>query len=392
MQRIHLILAAALLVPGAALLTSPGTAGIVHAEEESAAERVARLMPDLLAENAEVRDRAERQILALGAAGRAEMERLARDTDPAKVRIAERLLASRAWTDVRPGEQRVRREGEAPADDVPSAMEERLRRLREQTESQLAEFEKRMRELQRSVAERLGERSGTDPQTKIVKQNGRWTDGKSTFAWEIDEDGRVRITTKEGDAPERTFEAESVEKLHEQHPELVKKLEEHATGIRVGGPGWRWPSLPDLPEIPAWKDFGEHFPDLIRRLERDEEGRFHLRAEDATPEDADTPRLGITVEPVPDVLRDQLDLPGLRDAGLVVRDVAESSLAARLGLRRNDVLLRVGSHQIRSASDVRAALIASGQDPQTATAPVTVEIVRRGRIEKLSAPRTETPK
>ncbi len=386
MHRNALILTAALLVPGAALLLAQTAPRTLHADEESAAERIARLMPELLSEKDDVRDRAERQVLALGPAGRAELERIARDTDPAKAKVANRLLDSKGWNDVRPGEERIRREGDLPSEDAPGTLEDRLRRLREQTETQLAEFEKRMRDLQKSMAERLGPKSGAA--APGFSQKGQWSDGKSSFSWEIDGSGRVKVTTKDGDQPEQTFEAESVEKLREAHPEVAKRLEERTAGIRITGPGERWPGvrMPDLPEIPGWKDFDEHFPDLIRRLERDADGRFRLRAEDATPEEADAPRLGITVEAVPDVLRDQIDVPDLRDAGLVVRDVAPGSTAERLGLRRSDVLLRVGSHIIRAAADVRIALAASKDEEQ-----VTVEIVRKGRVEKLSAARTAPP-
>lgn len=383
MQRNALFLTAALLVSGAGLLFAHAAPPALHADEESAADRIARLMPDLLSEKAEVRERAERQVLALGAEGRAELERIARDNDPAKAKVANRLLDSKAWDDVRPGEERIRREGDAPQEPEPGSLDERLRRLREQTETQLAEFEKRMRELQKSMSERLGSKSGgTAPG---FSQKGQWSDGSSSFSWEIDGTGRVKVTTKDGDAPAETYEAESLDKLREAHPDVAKRLEERTSGIRIIGPGDRWPGvkMPDLPEIPGWKDFDEHFPDLIRRLERGADGRFHLRPEDATPENADAPRLGITVEAVPDVLRDQIDVPELRDAGLVVRDVTPGSIAERLGLRRNDVLLRVGSHMIRAASDVRAALGASEGEAQ-----VTVEIVRKGRSEKLSAART----
>lgn len=389
MHRNAVLLTVALLVPGAALLLAQPAPRALHADEESAADRIARLMPDLLSEKTEIRERAERQVLALGTAGREELERIARDTDPAKAKVANRLLDAKGWSEVRPGEERIRREGDAPAEPAPGSLDDRLRRLREQTESQLAEFEKRMRDLQQSMAERLGTKSGGA--APGFSQKGQWSDGSSSFSWEIDGDGRVKVTTKDADRPEQTFEAESVEKLREAHPDIAKRLEERTAGIRITGPGGTWPGvkMPDLPEIPGWKDFDEHFPDLIRRLERDANGRFRLRAEDATPEEADAPRLGVTVEAVPDVLRDQIDVADLRDAGLVVRDVAPGSTAERLGLRRNDVLLRVGSHLVRAASDVRIALAASKDEPQ-----VSVEIVRKGRVEKLSAARTapDSPK
>jgi S1-C subfamily serine protease len=82
---------------------------------------------------------------------------------------------------------------------------------------------------------------------------------------------------------------------------------------------------------------------------------------------------------VPDVLREQLDVP---QGGLVVESVLPDTLAARLGIRRNDVLLRVAGQDVASAPDVRKALgaVAAGADLQ-------VEVIRKGRRETLTAKR-----
>ena len=88
-----------------------------------------------------------------------------------------------------------------------------------------------------------------------------------------------------------------------------------------------------------------------------------------------TPVLGISYSPVPEVLRDQLELG---TGGMVVEQVVEKSLAEKLGLAKNDVLLEVQGKPVASAPDVRAAL-EDAKDGEK----VTALVVRKGQRKTL---------
>jgi serine protease Do len=67
-----------------------------------------------------------------------------------------------------------------------------------------------------------------------------------------------------------------------------------------------------------------------------------------------TGELGLSVRPVTPEMARQLGLG--RTEGVVIAEVARGSLAARVGLRRGDVILRIGERPIRSLADYEAAL------------------------------------
>ena len=89
-------------------------------------------------------------------------------------------------------------------------------------------------------------------------------------------------------------------------------------------------------------------------------------------------RLGVVIKPIPDSLRDYLELD--RGQGLMVDSVQADSLAASLGLRASDIVLGINDEQISSADDVRKVLgaIKKGGD-------VHVAYVRRGERREASA-------
>ena len=77
------------------------------------------------------------------------------------------------------------------------------------------------------------------------------------------------------------------------------------------------------------------------------------------------------------VLDAQLELRG---KGLVVEEVARQSLAARLDLKRFDILLELNGMPIRGFEDVGPAL-RSRADKE----PVAAKVMRRGQIVDLKS-------
>lgn len=86
-------------------------------------------------------------------------------------------------------------------------------------------------------------------------------------------------------------------------------------------------------------------------------------------------RIGITIEPVPDVARAQLKLPA--DRGIVVWDVFAGSPAAKSGLKRHDILLTADGQPLKSIDDLIELL------EETGTEPMTITLLREGEEQSV---------
>ncbi len=86
---------------------------------------------------------------------------------------------------------------------------------------------------------------------------------------------------------------------------------------------------------------------------------------------------GMTLEPAAEALLDQLNLPAGK--GMIVASVDSDSAAAKAGVKKNDLLLKVNAEAV--AGDANSLLKALG----TADAPVDIVIVRKGKEETLKA-------
>jgi len=191
----------------------------------------------------------------------------------------------------------------------------------------------------------------------IVDGDGERTDVR------VAADGKVtvKILRKDagGKAVDETFEAESLEALEKDHPEVhgkVKDLLGDRIDVRIGALP-QWPRLPRPPRVPD-----------APRL-----GRLFERAEPK-------PVLGVSVSEVPPVLRTQLSLK--EGEGIVVEEVLDGTPAERLGLRRHDVVLSVNGTAVGSVEDVRATVgkVEAGGD-------LRLRVLRGGRIEELAGKR-----
>lgn len=129
----------------------------------------------------------------------------------------------------------------------------------------------------------------------------------------------------------RRVDARIAEATARLRAELVAEIDRALAGDREAA---------DLPE--GYRDL----LDEIRRLRAAVEARPDAAGADATPV-APAPaletRLGARVEPVPALLRAQLDLP---DDARLVREVPEGSAAADAGVRAGDLLLEVGERTV----------------------------------------------
>jgi RND family efflux transporter MFP subunit len=91
------------------------------------------------------------------------------------------------------------------------------------------------------------------------------------------------------------------------------------------------------------------------------------------------PRLGVTVEPVSPALANQLNLP--REVGLLVTQVVPQSPAAKVGVEKHDVLLRIGGAQIGADVDDFTKLIANLKSDT----PLDVVVMRKGQKRNLGS-------
>lgn len=344
----------ALALSGAAALVA--LPGALRAGDETPRDAVERLLPQLMSDDDALRGDAEKSLFALGEAGRAELERVTRENDPRRAITALRLLQSPKWAKrVAPGEQRAQRDGEEPGptppedasrrlDDLQSRMQREMEEMRRRFESMNREFRLRLPEIDLHGGALRGASSGS------IIENDRKT------SWTVEEDGRVKVTVQDGkDAPEQTFEAKDFETLKKEQPEIAKRVEPMIGSGSVRRFVWRL--------------------DPDQRVQRFDGGRgpadpFRLDL-------AATPVLGVEWSPVPDVLRDQLELGA---GGIVVDGVVAGSLAEKLGLARHDVLLDVNGKSVSGSPDVRAAL-----EDAKAGEKVTATVVRKGQRKVLEA-------
>ncbi|GAB4152125.1 MAG: hypothetical protein Fur0037_20880 [Planctomycetota bacterium] len=189
---------------------------------------------------------------------------------------------------------------------------------------------------------------------------------------------RVEVKTKNenGEEEVKTYEAEDLESFRKKYPGVLE-------GNGLGG------------GIRLWADrrgFLDAAPRLMPGLRLAPDDATEPYEFDDLDVDSTVPppdqRLGVFVRPeIPAPIRDYL---GLREGeGLMVQEVQDGTLASRLGLQVDDIVMRIGDRQIGSVEDVREALSAI-----EAGKTVEVEVLRKGKTmvakaEKPSAGKTE---
>jgi hypothetical protein len=361
--------ATAIAVVGAGALL--GFPGWLRADE-AARDAVEKLMPDLMSADDAVRGDAEKKLAELGEPGRAELERITRDSDARRAVTALRLLQTpETRRSTKDGEKRVHRSDGSSPD--PSAREERDEDDGADPFDRMDEWRAQMEREMEDLRRQFGGMQFRMPDFDMNAQSGEVARGKSSgtvvenekrTTWNVEEDGRVKVTVKDGkDAEERTYEAKSLDELKKEHPDVAKRVEAllpragRAFTFRFGAPGSRR---------------------FLRDGERDGGFRPFLDGEQRRLVEAAPQQqvLGIEWSPLPDVLRDQLDLK----TGVVVETVAKGSLAEKLGLERFDVLSEIQGKPVDDSQDVRAAL-----ESAKAGDKVTAAVVRKGQRKTLEA-------
>ncbi len=173
----------------------------------------------------------------------------------------------------------------------------------------------------------------------------------------------IRSRNEKGEEDVKVYEAPDLKTFHEKYPGVLQ-----GHGVEL--------------------DFGGGRRGLLRRgtdgfgpgvIERDP-------APVAAPQPAPPAhrRLGVTVQELAPEVRAFLELA--EGQGLQVLEVQPDTLAAALGLRSGDVLLRIAGRPIGAVGDVAEAVgsVAAGQ-------PVEVVVNRKGRERTLQAEKTAKP-
>ena len=248
-------------------------------------------------------------------------------------------------------------------------------RVPELRDDPFTDFEPRMRELRQ----------------RLQDMHGRAQQSESRgMSMQVGPDG-VRVEVEEqneaGETESKVYEAPDMKTFRDQYADVLK---EH--GLDAGFDfQWHGQLPTDLPSF----DFAEQWqqesgwPSGFVPLPADGQrraaiGRITPRSAPQAAPPSDGERLGVFVRPeIPEVLRDYLELDS--DLGLMVESVQEGSLAARLGLRRADIVTAIGDAKIGSPADVATALraVAAGDE-------VEVSYLRKG-VSKTATAKKAAP-
>ena len=337
--------------------SKPARPGVARPEDRASPQQ---LLEQLGAERLVERRAAEDALRARGSEVRKLLEDAAADHSDPEVRWRARRVL-RALDDSGPKLQRPEPPAptDAPRPDAPDQDRRRLPRF--DGLRQFQDLEQQMEELQRRMEEFHGGFPGGFP--GIVPFDGRGTSSSTRI--EMGPKGvRVEVEEpKEGGGTEtKTYEAEDLDSLRSQYPEVAKQF--FLDGRGFGLPGFGRDGFPGLDKLE---------PAPLRPFIGRGGDPFVVPSPTVNQPPAEGERLGVYVGELEDAVRRFLDIEG--DLGLLVESIETGSLAAKLGIRPKDVVLRIGDRPIRDAGDVRAALGAIEEGSE-----VRVAINRRGEV------------
>ncbi len=334
----------------AALVGAALIGGLALANDQTITEKAEELVRQLGSDDAAVREQATEELSKLGPEAIPVIEEASRSKDPEVQWRAEKALArikesAQPQTEAKKDENRPRRQGGFSS----------------------------------SIQIQIG---GAGPVT--IQRDG---------------DGHVKVSVTEkdekGEQVTKTYEADSAAEFKEKYPDVAAKyrIEDGGSAPQVVLP----PGLEDMDEL--LKDMPARLQEMLKRL-RQGGGLIPgprrpqppdpappapepVEPEPAQPPDApqgevaSTGEFGAEVSFIDEALRDQLDLTG--DEGVIVREVAENSPAAKAGLEEHDVVLSVNGEPVKTKWDFRRLIIEG-----STSGKVELAIVRQGAPRTLS--------
>lgn len=306
-----------------------GALGLVAASAQDAPDYGA-LVKSLGDEKFDARTKAYESLESAGAAARKALEEGAK-SDDAQIRWSARRLLERLDGQEK-APPRVLRFGEDSGIGMPD-LDEAFRDM----DRRMADLNRRFEDLRGGLRFELRpDMRGTRGERHSILVR----DGERI---EVREDAGGKVTVKmstrgaDGKSVEETIEAKDMAALEKDHPEVAKKVK----GLSGNGHG------------------------IL-----DVDGLFR----------APKPALGVTISEVPAVLRTQLSIQ--EGEGVVVEEVLPDTPAARLGLRRHDVVLAVNGIPVSGAREIRSAVEAVKEGGALA-----LRVLRGGKAEEVSGTR-----
>ncbi|MEQ8763884.1 MAG: PDZ domain-containing protein [Planctomycetota bacterium] len=343
--------------------------GLIQDEQADVSqERISRLIGRLGNQEFRERERAMKELEAIGEPAKQDLERAAQSKDPEVRWRARQLLSKIEGPRGTAPEGRSSRDRLRPVDPDEDARGRGLQPKRRDLDGFDQQIEQLMRELEDDMR-RFGSsrdlshwldreretRSGLDELEQLF---GRGASGQrrmtihnngTRLSVSVGEDGKVEAELEEN-GETSTLEADSLEQFQEEHGALLERLGVRSLDFGSGGFGLR-----SFSRGPGF-DFGLPFEPFERF----------------------GPRLGVRVGPVDEALRSHLGLT----SGMLVDSVDRGSVADRLGLERLDIILRFNGAEIEDVTDLRAAFVAVESGGS-----IEVEIIRRGQAQELQGNR-----
>ena len=174
---------------------------------------------------------------------------------------------------------------------------------------------------------------------------------------------RVEITEK-GKEP-KVYEVPDMETFKKKYPGVLKDIE-----FRFDAEDFPFRGRRMLDLFPKMRRFDVDVKTDVK-TDRKTDVETDRKADRKLEKKSSGKKLGFYVAEVSPAVREYLELD--EDLGLGVESVTDGSLAEKVGLKKGDIVIRVGSRKIFSPADVSAALDAIGDDE------LRVHVIRRGR-------------
>jgi hypothetical protein len=182
------------------------------------------------------------------------------------------------------------------------------------------------------------------------------------------------------------------EKKKKTADELRKELEEKLKGIDLNDPKFDEitkeyeklikEAIGKVPQVVPNGFQGRDVEELRKRMQKDalERGVFPAQPNPLIleiPNRPPTGRFGIMIEPVPDLLREQVEIPA--NAGQVVKEVVPGSVAEKVGMKVNDIVIEFNGKSVPVDSREFVQMVLDHK----ANVETTIVVIRKGKKETI---------